>query len=51
MAINCTLVYAFAPNEPLEEMVYRQALHKAAAELSLSVCDDRASRKIKTMKC
>jgi hypothetical protein len=40
-ALNCTLVYAFAPNEPLEEMVYRQALHKAAADLSLSVCDDR----------
>jgi predicted DNA-binding mobile mystery protein A len=40
-ALNCTLVYAFAPNERLEEMVYRQALHKAAAELSLSVCDDR----------
>jgi predicted DNA-binding mobile mystery protein A len=40
-ALNCTLVYAFAPNEPLEEMVHRQALHKAAAELSLSICDDR----------
>jgi predicted DNA-binding mobile mystery protein A len=40
-ALNCTLVYAFAPNEPLEEMVYHQALHKAATELSLSVCDDR----------
>jgi predicted DNA-binding mobile mystery protein A len=40
-ALNCTLVYAFAPNERLEDIVYRQALHKAAAELSLSICDDR----------
>ncbi len=40
-ALNCTRVYAFAPNESLEEMVYRQALHKAAAELSLSIRDDR----------
>jgi len=40
-ALNCTLVYAFAPSEPLEEMVYRQALHKAAAELSVSISDDR----------
>jgi predicted DNA-binding mobile mystery protein A len=28
-ALNCRLVYAFVPNEPLEDMVQRQAKRKA----------------------
>jgi predicted DNA-binding mobile mystery protein A len=34
-AMNCTLVYALSPNEPLEDIVLRQAYLKAAAQLSI----------------
>jgi hypothetical protein len=34
-ALNCELLYAFVPNEPLEDMVRRQARRKAAEELAL----------------
>jgi len=33
-AMNCRLVYAFVPNEPLEEMVRQQARRKAAGILA-----------------
>ena len=33
-AMNCTFVYAFAPREPLEDIVLRQAYLKAATQLS-----------------
>ena len=33
-AMNCRLVYAFVPNEPLEDMVRRQARQKAAGILA-----------------
>lgn len=32
-AMNCRLVYALRPREPLEDIVYRQAYLKAAAQL------------------
>jgi predicted DNA-binding mobile mystery protein A len=35
-ALNCRLIYVFAPNEPLELMVERQARSKAAKQLSIS---------------
>ena len=35
-ALNCRFSYAIVPNEPLEQMVRRQALEKAAAELAAS---------------
>ncbi len=39
-AMNCEVVYVLVPREPLEEMVWRQALERAAAELdSFSAAD------------
>ena len=38
-ALNCRLSYAIVPNETLEQMVRRQALEKAAAELAASTTD------------
>jgi predicted DNA-binding mobile mystery protein A len=38
-ALNCELLYAFVPNEPLEDMVRRQGRLKAAEELGLRVVD------------
>jgi predicted DNA-binding mobile mystery protein A len=35
-AMNCRLVYAFVPTEPLEQMVIRQAHIKAAMRLSIA---------------
>lgn len=35
-ALNCGLHYVLVPNEPLEDMVLRQAHRKATLELSLS---------------
>src|ERR1700739_228770 len=35
-ALNCRLLYVFVPEEPLEDMVLRQAYSKALEELSLS---------------
>ena len=32
-AMNCRLVYAFVPNEPLDDIVFRQAYSKATAQL------------------
>lgn len=32
-ALNCRLVYFLVPNEPLEQMVWRQAFLKASGEL------------------
>jgi predicted DNA-binding mobile mystery protein A len=34
-SLNCTLCYVLVPNEPLEAMVYRQALEKARAAVAL----------------
>jgi predicted DNA-binding mobile mystery protein A len=34
-ALNCRVVYFFLPNEPLEDMVHRQAYEKAATELGV----------------
>lgn len=34
--MNCKLFYVLVPNESLEEMVLRQAHHKAAEQLSIS---------------
>jgi predicted DNA-binding mobile mystery protein A len=38
-ALNCRLVYALVPDEPLEDMVMRQAFLKASEELGLSDAD------------
>ena len=38
-ALNCQLVYVFVPNEPLEDMVRRQARLRAADEMGLRVID------------
>jgi predicted DNA-binding mobile mystery protein A len=38
-AMNCTLVYALSPNEPLEDIVLRQAYLKAAAQLCILGAD------------
>jgi predicted DNA-binding mobile mystery protein A len=38
-AMNCTLVYALSPNEPLEDIVFRQAYLKAAAQLCITGAD------------
>jgi predicted DNA-binding mobile mystery protein A len=35
-AMNCSFFYVFVPNVPLEQMVLRQARHKAAERLSIS---------------
>lgn len=35
-ALNCKFLYVLVPNESLEEMVHRQARHKAATQLSIS---------------
>ncbi|HEY1443340.1 MAG TPA: hypothetical protein VGF51_00470 [Acidimicrobiales bacterium] len=40
-ALNCELLYVFVPNEPLEDMVRRQARRKAAEEIGLQVSDVR----------
>jgi predicted DNA-binding mobile mystery protein A len=40
-ALNCELLYVFVPNEPLEDMVRRQARRKAAEEVALRVDDER----------
>lgn len=40
-ALDCELLYVFVPNEPLEEMVRRQALRKAAEDVRLRVTDAR----------
>jgi len=40
-ALNCELVHVFLPNEPLEDMVRRQARRKAADEVGLRVADVR----------
>ena len=32
-ALNCRLIYVLLPDEPLEDMVFRQAYRKAADEL------------------
>jgi predicted DNA-binding mobile mystery protein A len=34
-SLNCTLCYVLVPNEPLEVMVYRQALEKARTDVAL----------------
>jgi predicted DNA-binding mobile mystery protein A len=34
-ALNCRLVYVLVPNEPLEDMVFRQASGRAAEDLSV----------------
>ncbi len=34
-ALNCRLLYVLVPDEPLEEMVFRQAYLKAADELEV----------------
>jgi predicted DNA-binding mobile mystery protein A len=41
-ALNCRLVCVFVPNEPLEDMVRRQAHRKAAEEVGLRVDEVRA---------
>jgi predicted DNA-binding mobile mystery protein A len=38
-ALDCRLCYVIVPDEPLEQMVRRQALRKAAAELAASTPD------------
>jgi predicted DNA-binding mobile mystery protein A len=40
-AVDCELLYAFVPNEPLEDMVRRQARRKAAEWVGLLVDDER----------
>lgn len=35
-ALNCRLLYVFVPEEPLEDMVFRQAYARATEEMSLS---------------
>lgn len=46
-ALNCRLVYGFVPEEPLEDLVLRQARRRAAEEVSLLLDEmrpeDRAS--------
>jgi predicted DNA-binding mobile mystery protein A len=37
--LNCELLYVFVPNEPLEDMVRRQARRKAAREVGRPVVD------------
>ncbi len=34
-AVNCRLLYVLVPNEPLEDMVFRQAFLKAVEELGI----------------
>jgi predicted DNA-binding mobile mystery protein A len=36
-ALNCELLYVFVPNEPLEDMVRRQARQKAAEEVAVAL--------------
>jgi predicted DNA-binding mobile mystery protein A len=40
-ALNCRLLYVFVPEEPLEDMVLRQAYAKAVEELSLAAAQPR----------
>jgi predicted DNA-binding mobile mystery protein A len=40
-ALNCQLLYVFVPDEPLEDMVRRQARLKAAEEIALRISDVR----------
>ncbi len=35
-ALDCSLAYVFVPDEPLEDLVLRQAHHKAEQEISLA---------------
>jgi predicted DNA-binding mobile mystery protein A len=42
-AMNCTLVYALSPNEPLEDIVLRQAYLRAAAQLCIVDADHPSS--------
>ncbi len=54
-ALNCRLFYVFVPNEPLEQMVQRQAYVKAAEYLSISDLDglyddERTKRELKTWR-
>ena len=37
--MSCTLIYALAPKEPLDDIVLRQAYLKAAAQLSVEGAD------------
>ena len=41
-ALHCRVCYALVPEEPLEAIVYRQALQKAAAEAVSEVIEDLA---------
>jgi predicted DNA-binding mobile mystery protein A len=40
-ALNCQLLYVFVPDEPLEDMVRRQARLKAAEEIAVRISDVR----------